>query len=71
MRFVAFGARVYAIKELTPVVARREYGERIHSRMFYASTLFLAAFAILVAFAPLFFKALDQTTTTRVAVVAA
>jgi ABC-2 type transport system permease protein len=38
--------------------------------MFHASTVFLAVFAILIAFAPLFFKAIDRQTTTRVAVVA-
>jgi len=54
----------------TLIVARREFAERIHSRMFHASTLFLAVFAILIAFSPLVFKAIDRQTTTRVAVVA-
>ncbi len=51
-------------------VARREYVERLRSRMFHVSTIVLAIFAILVAFGPLFARALDRETTTRVGVVA-
>jgi hypothetical protein len=51
-------------------VARREYVERIRSRMFHVSTIVLAIFAILVAFGPLFARALDRETTTHVGVVA-
>ena len=52
------------------IIGRREYVERIRSRLFYVSTLFLASLAVLIAFAPIFVRALDQGTTTRVAVVA-
>ena len=51
-------------------VARREYVERLRSRMFHVSTIVLAIFAILVAFGPLFRRALDRETTTHVGVVA-
>jgi len=53
------------------IVARREYVERIRSRLFYISTIFLATLAVLIAFAPIFVKMVDEGTTTRVAVVAA
>ncbi|HEV8490097.1 MAG TPA: ABC transporter permease [Candidatus Limnocylindrales bacterium] len=52
------------------IVARREYVERVRSRLFHASTVLLAALAVLVAFAPLFIRIIDQGTVTRVAVVA-
>lgn len=52
------------------IVARREFVERVRSRLFVVSTLVLATLAVLVAFAPIFVKAIDSGTTTRVAVVA-
>jgi len=52
------------------IVGRREYGERLRSRTFHASTVVLAAFAVLVAFVPLFARAIDRQTTTRVGIVA-
>ncbi|MEX2010718.1 MAG: ABC transporter permease [Chloroflexota bacterium] len=52
------------------IVARREYGERVKSRLFHVSTLLLATLAVLVAFAPLFVRILDTGTVTRVAVIA-
>jgi ABC-2 type transport system permease protein len=52
------------------IVARREYGERVRSRLFHASTVLLAGLAVLVAFAPLFIRIIDQGTVTRVTVVA-
>ena len=52
-------------------VARREYFERVRSRLFHASTILLATLAVLVAFVPVFIKAIDQGTTTTIAVVAA
>jgi ABC-2 type transport system permease protein len=52
------------------IVARREYGERVRSRLFHVSTVLLATLAVLVAFAPLFVRILDQGTVTRVAVIA-
>ena len=52
------------------IVARREYGERVRSRLFHLSTLLLATLAVLVAFAPLFARAVDRGTVTTVGVVA-
>jgi ABC-2 type transport system permease protein len=52
------------------IVARREYGERVRSRLFHVSTVLLATLAVLVAFAPLFVRILDQGAVTRVAVIA-
>ena len=52
------------------IVARREFVERVRSRLFVVSTLVLATLAVAVAFMPIFVKALDAGTTTRVAVVA-
>jgi ABC-type Na+ efflux pump permease subunit len=52
------------------IVARREYGERVRSRLFHVSTVLLATLAVLVAFAPLFIRALDSGSVTRVAVIA-
>jgi ABC-2 type transport system permease protein len=50
------------------IVAKREYLERIRSRLFYASTLLLATLAVLVAFAPVFVRLVDRGTTTTIAV---
>jgi ABC-2 type transport system permease protein len=52
------------------IVARREYGERVRSRLFHVSTVLLATLAVFVAFAPLFVRLADSGTVTRVAVVA-
>jgi len=52
------------------IVARREYGERVRSRLFLLSTLLLAALAVIVAFIPLFVRAVDRTTTTTIGIVA-
>jgi ABC-2 type transport system permease protein len=52
------------------IVAKREYVERVRSRLFVISTLVLVLLAVLVAFAPIFVRAIDSGTTTRVAVVA-
>jgi ABC-2 type transport system permease protein len=52
-------------------VARREYFERVRSRLFHASTILLATLAVLVAFVPVFIKVIDRGSTTTVAVVAA
>lgn len=51
------------------IVARREYGERVDSRLFHLSTILLAILAVLVAFSPLFVRMVDRGTVTRVAVV--
>ena len=52
------------------IVARREFLERIRSRPFYASTLLLAALAVLVAFLPVIISLADRGTTTTLAIVA-
>jgi len=52
------------------LIARREYGERVRSRPFVASTALLAVVALLVAFLPLIVRLADRSTTTTVAVVA-
>jgi len=55
----------------TWTVARREYLERVRSRLFHLSTLLLATLAILVALAPLFVRLVDRGRTTTIAVAAA
>jgi ABC-2 type transport system permease protein len=53
------------------IVARREFVERVRSRPFFASTVFLAALAVLVAFLPVIIRVVDRGTTTNIAIVAA
>jgi ABC-2 type transport system permease protein len=53
------------------LVARREYSERVRSRLFALSTLMLVALAVSVALLPVVFRLVDRGTVTRVAVVAA
>jgi ABC-type Na+ efflux pump permease subunit len=50
------------------IVARREYGERVSSRLYHLSTVLLAVLAVLVAFAPLFVRLADRGTVSVVAV---
>jgi ABC-2 type transport system permease protein len=52
----------------TWLVARREFRERVRSRLFYVSTLLLAMLAVGVALTPILIKAADRGTTTRIAV---
>ena len=52
------------------IVARREFVERVRGRPYLASTVFLAALAILVAFLPLFMRLVDRGTISTIAVVA-
>ena len=52
------------------IVAKREYRDRVTSRLFYVSTLFLAALAMLVAFSPLFVRIVDRGRATTIAVAA-
>jgi len=51
------------------LVARREFRERVRSRLFVASTLFLAGLAISVALTPVLIRFADRGTTTTIAVV--
>lgn len=55
----------------TWLVARREFSERVKSRIFFASTVFLAALAILVALMPVLIRLADRGSTTTIAIVAA
>ena len=52
------------------IVAKREYRDRVTSRLFYVSTIFLAALAMLVAFSPLFVRIVDRGRATTIAVAA-
>jgi ABC-2 type transport system permease protein len=51
-------------------IARREYFERVRSRLFGVSTLLLATLAVIVAMSPVILRALDSGSVTRVAIVA-
>lgn len=51
------------------IVARREYRDRVRSPLFLASTVVLAALAMLAALAPIGIRAMDRQTVTRMAVV--
>ncbi len=53
------------------IVAGREFRERVRSRLFFLSTLFLASLAVLVAFTPIVVRAVDRGSSLRVAVVTA
>jgi ABC-2 type transport system permease protein len=52
------------------IIARREYVERVRSRLFGASTLLLAGLAVFVAFSPVILRAIDSGSITRLAIVA-
>jgi ABC-2 type transport system permease protein len=51
------------------LVAKREFRERVRSRLFFVSTLLLAGLAVLVSMAPVLIRFADRGTTTRIAVV--
>ena len=53
------------------LVARREFGERVRSRLFAVSTLLLAGLAVIVALTPVLIRFADRGTTTQIAIVAA
>lgn len=50
------------------LVARREFRERVRSRLFFVSTLLLASLAVTVALLPVLIRAADRETTTAIAV---
>lgn len=52
------------------IVARREYSERVSSRLFHLSTLLLATLAVLVAFIPFLIRVVDRSSVTTIGVVA-
>jgi ABC-2 type transport system permease protein len=51
------------------LVAKREFRERVRSRLFFVSTLLLAGLAVVVSLAPVLIRFADRGTTTRIAVV--
>ncbi|MBI3751098.1 MAG: ABC transporter permease [Chloroflexi bacterium] len=53
----------------TWLVARREFVERVRSRLFGVSTLLLATLAVAVALTPLLVRAMDRGTTSTIAIV--
>jgi ABC-2 type transport system permease protein len=60
-----------AIRANAWIVARREFGERVRSRIFYASSGLLAVLAIAVALTPTLVKLVDRGSTTTIAVASA
>ena len=50
-------------------IARREYVERVRSRLFTASTVLLAGLAVFVAISPIVIRAIDRGSVSRIAVV--
>jgi ABC-2 type transport system permease protein len=50
------------------LVARREFRERVRSRLFFVSTALLAVLAIVVALTPVLIKMVDRGTTTTIAI---
>ncbi|HEY7735189.1 MAG TPA: ABC transporter permease [Candidatus Limnocylindrales bacterium] len=54
-----------------PIIARREYVERVRGRLFVVSTILLALLAVAVSFLPLAVRLAERGTVTRIAVVSA
>lgn len=52
----------------TWLVAKREFSERVRSRLFFISTLLLAGLAVVVSLTPVLIKAADRGSTTTIAV---
>lgn len=50
------------------LIARREFGERVRSRLFFVSTLLLAALAMAVSVTPVLIRAVDKGAITHIAV---
>ena len=53
----------------TWLVARREFRERVRSRLFFVSTILLATLAVVVALTPVLIRLVDRDTPTTIAVV--
>jgi len=66
----AGGARRDPLLPNALTIAKREYVERVRSRLFGASTLLLAGLAVFVAMSPMILRAFDSGSVTRVAIVA-
>ncbi len=52
------------------IVAHREFSERVRSRPFAVSTIFLSILAVFIAFLPILVRLADRSTTTTIAIVA-
>jgi ABC-2 type transport system permease protein len=50
------------------LVSKREFGERVRSRLFFVSTVLLAVLAVVVSLTPVLIKIADRGTTTMIAV---
>ncbi|HET7182532.1 MAG TPA: ABC transporter permease [Candidatus Limnocylindrales bacterium] len=50
------------------LISKREFAERVRSRLFFVSTLLLAGLAVVVSLTPVLIKAVDRNTTTTIAV---
>ena len=50
------------------IIARREFRERVRSRLFAVSTILLASLAVVMALTPIFIRAMDRGTTTTIAI---
>lgn len=64
------GPRHEPILPNAAIVARREFVERVRSRPYLTSTVFLAALAVVVAFLPVIIRVLDRGSTSTIAIVA-
>jgi len=51
------------------LISKREFGERVKSRLFVVSTLLLAGLAVAVALTPVLIRFVDRGTTTTIAIV--
>jgi ABC-2 type transport system permease protein len=58
-----------AMRANTWLVAKREFGERVRSRLFVVSTLLLATLAIALALTPVILRVVTRDTTSTVAIV--
>jgi len=65
----SFSPRHDALLPNAWLVARREFGERVRSRLFVVSTLLLGFLAVSVALTPLLVRVVDRGTTSTIAVV--
>ena len=62
-------ARVDPLLPNAAIVARREYRDRVRSRLYLASTLILMTLALGVALTPIAVRYLDARTVTQLAIV--
>jgi len=62
-------AREHGVVANSWLIARREFRERVGSRLFFVSTVLLAFLAVVVSLTPVLIKAVDRGSTTTIAVV--